>query len=160
MDNMTRIRTNLFNFNSTRKWLQRVFLREVKAGFLPVCFIDFWLADQFNSLAMVFLDIEYFFCFFINAAVQQSRSDENYELPLQNDVQVNSTVPSEQFLCGTYSYGLRYFIAIIPAYIRFARVRMILTSMIKNWWGPFCDSLTKNDHGFDLNLIMIRSWSS
>ena len=129
-------------------------MREVKAGFLKVCFIDFWLADQFNSLAVgtalqvlkhiwslvcrdtmlsylkVFLDIEFFFCFFISTTVRLWRDHDTdlienpQNLPLQqniNDVLNNSTDFTYNFQCGSYSYGLRYFIAIIPAYIRFAQ---------------------------------------
>ena len=37
----------------------RIFL----APFWHVNFADFWIADQMNSLAVVFLDLEYFLCF-------------------------------------------------------------------------------------------------
>ena len=124
------IRTDAFKFNSTRKWLQRVFMREVKAGFLPVCFVDFWLADQFNSLAIVFLDIEFFVCFFVSNTIRLWR-DGSYTgvEPLQtslnyrtgNDVNGTQLAETSQYKCGSYAYGLRYFIAIIPAYIRFAQ---------------------------------------
>lgn len=33
------------------------------APFWHVNFADFWIADQMNSLAVVFLDLEYFLCF-------------------------------------------------------------------------------------------------
>ena len=62
---MIRERVNAFDLNSTRIWLQRVMAKEFLSGFVPVCFVDFWFADQLNSLALVFLDIEFFFCFYI-----------------------------------------------------------------------------------------------
>ena len=38
--------------------------RIVCAPFYYVEFADFWLADQLNSLAIVFLDLEYTVCFY------------------------------------------------------------------------------------------------
>ena len=38
-------------------------VRVILAPFFAVTFSDFWIADQFNSLAVVFLDIEFFLCF-------------------------------------------------------------------------------------------------
>ena len=82
------------------------------------------------SLQKVFLDIEFFFCFFISTTVRLWRDhdtdliEDPQSLPLRqniNDVLNNSTIPTSEFQCGTYTYGLRYFIAIIPAYIRFAQ---------------------------------------
>lgn len=35
------------------------------APFFYVSFADFWLADQLNSLHTVFLDFQYFVCFYI-----------------------------------------------------------------------------------------------
>lgn len=37
----------------------RIFL----APFFHVTFPDFWIADQMNSLAIILLDLEYFFCY-------------------------------------------------------------------------------------------------
>ena len=37
--------------------------RVFSAPFFGVTFPDFWIADQMNSLAVVFLDIEFFWCF-------------------------------------------------------------------------------------------------
>lgn len=33
-------------------------------GFYPVEFADFWLADQLNSLVVLFLDSEFMICFY------------------------------------------------------------------------------------------------
>ena len=38
-------------------------IREILAGFVKVEFVDFWLADQFNSLVGIFMDTEFFLCF-------------------------------------------------------------------------------------------------
>ena len=40
-----------------------------------VAFVDFWLADQFNSLGLVFLDFEYFMCFYISTGMTNQQSD-------------------------------------------------------------------------------------
>ena len=45
------------NFNMAKSWLSRLFLVELKAGFIPVAFVDFWFADQLNSLVIIFVDI-------------------------------------------------------------------------------------------------------
>lgn len=36
------------------------------APFIRVKFADFWLADQFNSLAILFSDTVFFVCFYMN----------------------------------------------------------------------------------------------
>jgi len=62
----------LFLFNPTktlrheaRFWTLRVLGRVFCAPFFYVGFADFWLADQLNSLHTVFLDFQYFVCFYI-----------------------------------------------------------------------------------------------
>ena len=120
LDFLTRVRVNAFDLNSTRIWLQRVMAKEFLSGFVPVCFVDFWFADQLNSLALVFLDIEFFFCFYIK---EQTLEVEN---ALENDTpQRNETITTvneiDRFQCGTYEYGVRYFVAVLPAYFRLAQ---------------------------------------
>lgn len=106
------VRNPFGSFNSTRVWLQQVFLREIMAGFVPVTFVDFWLADQFNSLVAVFLDVEFFICFLA------SHNSLYYESNEENDTIVST---GDDWKCGSYWYGLRYFVACYPAYIRFAQ---------------------------------------
>ncbi len=36
-----------------------VLIREIFAGFVKVEFVDFWLADQFNSLVGIFMDTQF-----------------------------------------------------------------------------------------------------
>jgi len=62
----------LFLFNPTktlrheaRFWTLRVLGRVFCAPFFYVGFADFWFADQLNSLHTVFLDFQYFICFYI-----------------------------------------------------------------------------------------------
>lgn len=61
----------LFLFNPTktlrheaRFWTLRVMSRIFCAPFFYVSFADFWIADQLNSLHTVFLDFQYFVCFY------------------------------------------------------------------------------------------------
>jgi hypothetical protein len=46
-----------------RRWFLQRLGRIVCAPFYSVQFEDFWLADQFMSLILVFLDLEYLICF-------------------------------------------------------------------------------------------------
>jgi hypothetical protein len=46
-----------------RSWFMRRLGRIVCAPFYTVQFEDFWLADQFMSLVLVFLDLEFLICF-------------------------------------------------------------------------------------------------
>ncbi|KAK7571792.1 hypothetical protein V9T40_014264 [Parthenolecanium corni] len=48
-----------------RFWLVKLIGRIIAAPFFRVGFADFWLADQFNSLAAVFTDLHYTFCFYL-----------------------------------------------------------------------------------------------
>ena len=128
----TRGRVNIFDLNSTRIWLQRVIAKEFLSGFVPVCFVDFWFADQLNSLALVFLDIEFFFCFYIKEQTLEVEDDldlssndlklmafEN-DTPLRNET-ITTVDENHRFQCGTYDYGFRYFVAVFPAYLRLAQ---------------------------------------
>ena len=126
---MIRERVNAFDLNSTRIWLQRVMAKEFLSGFVPVCFVDFWFADQLNSLALVFLDIEFFFCFYIKEQTLEHEDDLDFnskdlnltafedDTPLHNET-VNQ---NDRFQCGTYDYGVRYLVAVLPAYFRLAQ---------------------------------------
>ena len=129
---LTRLRVNIFDLNSTRIWLQRVIAKEFLSGFVPVCFVDFWFADQLNSLALVFLDIEFFFCFYIKEQTLEVQNDPDLnshdlnsttfenDTPLRNET-ITTSDESERFQCGTFNYGLRYFVAVLPAYFRLAQ---------------------------------------
>ena len=128
--------------------------KEFKSGFVPVCFIDFWFADQLNSLALVFLDVEFFFCFYIKDQAQALEVSQLVEVgssifpatntgpgfinsnntdsslndtPILNMTQVMTTtqvldeIHDDGPQCGTYYYGVRYFVAVLPAYFRLAQ---------------------------------------
>ena len=107
----------------------------IKAGFVPVAFVDFWFADQLNSLGLVFLDFEFFFCFFIKEQTleysnQQIETNDVLQAAVaSNNVTIENSIEVDQYRCGSYDYGLRYFVAIYPAYIRFAQcIRRMLDS--------------------------------
>eukprot|EP00299_Pterocystis_sp_00344_P017691 c8864_g1_i1.p1 GENE.c8864_g1_i1~~c8864_g1_i1.p1 ORF type:complete len:678 (+),score=130.69 c8864_g1_i1:37-2070(+) len=55
----------LFNFR-LRKWLLSTVRNCVRAGTVAVRFKDFWLADQFTSIAIIFADIPLLLCYFIS----------------------------------------------------------------------------------------------
>ncbi|KAJ6221713.1 hypothetical protein RDWZM_000258 [Blomia tropicalis] len=52
--------------HSARFWLIRVLGRVFAAPFFRVTFADFWLADQLNSLSILFSDFVYYICFYVN----------------------------------------------------------------------------------------------
>ena len=50
-------------FHDSRMWMVNVIYRILVSPMYRVSFADFWVADQLNSLAIVFLDFEFSFCF-------------------------------------------------------------------------------------------------
>lgn len=87
-----------------RFWLIRYLFRIFTAPYYPVSFPDFWLADQLNSLQTVLMDMEFMFCYYL------------FEIdwlvpPTTDDIKV----------CGSYRYGIRIFVAMLPAWFRFAQ---------------------------------------
>ena len=53
-------------YRSARFWFIRRFYRCLLAGLFPVEFADFWLADQFTSLSVIFTDIARISCQFFH----------------------------------------------------------------------------------------------
>uniref|UniRef100_H2YB42 SPX domain-containing protein n=1 Tax=Ciona savignyi TaxID=51511 RepID=H2YB42_CIOSA len=51
-------------FHKARFWLLKRLWRLFACGFYRVEFADFWLADQLNSLAVLFMDAEFLCCFY------------------------------------------------------------------------------------------------
>jgi len=47
-----------------RRWMVNVIMRCILAPLPYVLFADFWVADQFNSLAPALADFQYFICFY------------------------------------------------------------------------------------------------
>jgi len=88
------------------KWLIRkgrwgickIAMRILLAPFYPVSFGDFWLADQLNSIVVVFLDFEFMLCFY------------SYVWPL--DKNENGEV------CNGNNYIVRPVISCLPAFWR------------------------------------------
>jgi hypothetical protein len=50
--------------HEARFWTMRILGRVLCAPFFFVNFADFWLADQLNSMIPIFLDVQFFFCFY------------------------------------------------------------------------------------------------
>ncbi|KAG7211262.1 hypothetical protein KM043_010570 [Ampulex compressa] len=98
----------LFLFNPTktlrheaRFWALRVLGRIFCAPFFYVGFADFWLADQLNSLHTVFLDFQYFVCFYIQNSSWTDVTDAE--------------------TCIMRELSMRPFVACLPAWFRFAQ---------------------------------------
>ncbi|KAM0737033.1 Solute carrier family 53 member 1 [Formica fusca] len=98
----------LFLFNPTktlrheaRFWTLRVMGRIFCAPFFYVGFADFWLADQLNSLHTVFLDFQYFVCFYIQNSSWTDVTDTE--------------------TCIMRELSMRPFVVCLPAWFRFAQ---------------------------------------
>ncbi|XP_018343000.1 PREDICTED: xenotropic and polytropic retrovirus receptor 1 isoform X2 [Trachymyrmex septentrionalis] len=98
----------LFLFNPTktlrheaRFWTLRVLGRVFCAPFFYVGFADFWLADQLNSLHTVFLDFQYFVCFYIQNSSWTDVTDTD--------------------TCIMRELSMRPFVVCLPAWFRFAQ---------------------------------------
>ncbi|XP_025758651.1 xenotropic and polytropic retrovirus receptor 1a [Oreochromis niloticus] len=95
-------------YYKSRFWLLKLLFRVFTAPFHRVEFADFWLADQLNSLVFILMDLEYLFCFYI---FELQWSNSKGLLPNFGD--------SRDFVCHSYSYGLRAIIQCLPAWLRF-----------------------------------------
>ncbi|XP_014233609.1 xenotropic and polytropic retrovirus receptor 1 homolog isoform X1 [Trichogramma pretiosum] len=88
--------------HEARFWLLKIMWRIVIAPFAYVNFADFWLADQLNSLAVVFLDFHFLVCFYItNGNWLEAGSDTSQ--------------------CTSGSHFIRPLVNCLPAWFRFAQ---------------------------------------
>ncbi|KAM6962849.1 xenotropic and polytropic retrovirus receptor 1a [Aplochiton taeniatus] len=95
-------------YYKSRFWLLKLLFRVCTAPFHRVEFADFWLADQLNSLVIVLMDLEYLVCFYI---FELQWSERKGLLPLFNG----------NYMCHSYSYGVRAIIQCLPAWFRFVQ---------------------------------------
>uniref|UniRef100_A0A8D3E3L7 Xenotropic and polytropic retrovirus receptor 1a n=1 Tax=Scophthalmus maximus TaxID=52904 RepID=A0A8D3E3L7_SCOMX len=95
-------------YYKSRFWLLKLLFRVFTAPFHRVEFADFWLADQLNSLVFVLMDLEYLICFYIFELQWSNSKGLLPEFKGPND-----------FVCHSYSYGLRAIIQCLPAWFRF-----------------------------------------
>uniref|UniRef100_H2YB41 SPX domain-containing protein n=1 Tax=Ciona savignyi TaxID=51511 RepID=H2YB41_CIOSA len=94
-------------FHKARFWLLKRLWRLFACGFYRVEFADFWLADQLNSLAVLFMDAEFLCCFY-------AYDGDIWSGPWFSPSKGNG-------VCGSYSYGLRAVLQCYPAFIRFVQ---------------------------------------
>ncbi|KAK9880900.1 hypothetical protein WA026_013231 [Henosepilachna vigintioctopunctata] len=87
--------------HEARFWALRVLGRIVTTPFVYVTFAEFWLADQLNSLVTVFVDIQYFFCFYLTIPDFTKGVDNN--------------------TCVENHMIIRPIMACLPAWFRFAQ---------------------------------------
>lgn len=109
-------------YHKARFWLLKRLWRLIACGFYPVEFADFWLADQLNSLASLFLDFEFIICFYgFDGDIWSGWKEE------------------PQRICGTYAYGVRAVLACYPAFIRFVQcLRRFYDS--RKWFPHFVNA--------------------
>ncbi|XP_064457548.1 solute carrier family 53 member 1-like [Ornithodoros turicata] len=89
--------------HQARFWLLRVLGRIFAAPFFYVGFADFWLADQLNSLVPVFIDAQYFVCFYATDFQWMENSD------------------AARCMNKPLNLALRPVLACLPAWFRFAQ---------------------------------------
>lgn len=91
---------NFFGHRSSRSWLiRRGILRPFSFGLLPVIFTDFWFADQYNSLAGMFVDFNKVSCLIATDLMENTNSSE----------------------CKWPNFGVGIFLALIPPAMRFGQ---------------------------------------
>ncbi|KAK6314078.1 xenotropic and polytropic retrovirus receptor 1a [Coregonus clupeaformis] len=95
-------------YYKSRFWLLKLLFRVFTAPFHRVEFADFWLADQLNSLVIVLMDLEYLICFY---SFELKWTDRKGLLPMFNG----------DYICHSYSYGIRAIIQCLPAWFRFVQ---------------------------------------
>lgn len=87
--------------HKARYWLLYRLWRLVACGYYPVEFADFWLADQLNSLVVLFTDAEFLICYYSYTA---------------------SDNPDALKICASsWSMALHTVISCYPSYIRFVQ---------------------------------------
>ena len=89
-----------------RSWMLNILARMILAPLPFVVFADFWVADQFNSIAPALKDLHYFVCFYTN---NETTLDNGW------DVAVDSGTCSESWR------WLPYVLVSIPAYWRWSQ---------------------------------------
>eukprot|EP00055_Hartaetosiga_balthica_P005341 m.15515 g.15515 ORF g.15515 m.15515 type:complete len:800 (+) comp4487_c1_seq1:32-2431(+) len=85
-----------------RKWFLKVWLRILGSPFFDVRFEDFWLADQFNSMAIVLTDVQFSICYFSLGQFEPTEHDG-------------------QAICSSSRTAIRPLIACLPAWWRFGQ---------------------------------------
>jgi hypothetical protein len=91
-------------YRKSRFWFLRKLFRVFLSPFYPVQFTDFWLGDQLCSLELVFFDLEFFICFYINETNWNSSSSTHV-----------------MFCSGWSQIFLQIFFLILPSWFRFAQ---------------------------------------
>eukprot|EP00128_Syssomonas_multiformis_P001712 Colp12_sorted_trinity150504_noHs@20065 len=81
---------------SARYWAVKRVCRVLTAPFGKVRFADFWLADQFNSMVVCFLDFEFLACYYLREA-----AGDDYAV------------------CSSPSNYVRFALSMLPAWLRF-----------------------------------------
>ncbi|XP_067950086.1 solute carrier family 53 member 1-like isoform X2 [Watersipora subatra] len=127
--------------HQSRRWLLTVLFRMSTAPFHHVAFAHFWMADQFNSLAVVLVDMQYFICFYatevewfgtnsLNAVRMQAVCDDGQTVACSaisptefTNPCVNSTLVECSLIdrCHTNDFGIRPLVTLLPAWWRFAQ---------------------------------------
>ncbi|XP_063369071.1 solute carrier family 53 member 1 [Cydia amplana] len=96
--------------HEARFWFLRISGRILAAPFMPVLFADFWLADQWNSFVVAFLDFHYLVAFYVAGG-------DWFKV---NDI-ASSATPLNAFESTKWFIITRALVSIVPAWTRFAQ---------------------------------------
>ncbi|CAF0819680.1 unnamed protein product [Brachionus calyciflorus] len=98
-----------FQFSS-RAWVMNTLWKILAAPFYPVAFAHFWLADQLTSFEFLFIDIQFFICWFLFQAQWA---------PLKNFFPDSPCIPSNNRDLSITFNLISLFLMCLPSLLRF-----------------------------------------
>ncbi|XP_046607662.1 xenotropic and polytropic retrovirus receptor 1-like isoform X3 [Neodiprion virginianus] len=149
----------LFNPTKTlrheaRFWALRVMGRIFCAPFFYVGFADFWLADQLNSLQTVFLDLQYFVCFYTKNS-SWTRVTDRYQTTTQNPYFYLWVVASVVSSCFAYTWDVKLdwgLLEVRKGENKFLREEIVYTSPYYYYFAIVEDFILRFGWAFSLSL--------
>ncbi|XP_046414262.1 xenotropic and polytropic retrovirus receptor 1-like isoform X3 [Neodiprion fabricii] len=149
----------LFNPTKTlrheaRFWALRVMGRIFCAPFFYVGFADFWLADQLNSLQTVFLDLQYFVCFYTKNS-SWTRVTDRYQTTTQNPYFYLWVVASVVSSCFAYTWDVKLdwgLLEVRKGENKFLREEIVYSSPYYYYFAIVEDFILRFGWAFSLSL--------
>ncbi|XP_046470016.1 solute carrier family 53 member 1 isoform X3 [Neodiprion pinetum] len=149
----------LFNPTKTlrheaRFWALRVMGRIFCAPFFYVGFADFWLADQLNSLQIVFLDLQYFVCFYTKNS-SWTRVTDRYQTTTQNPYFYLWVVASVVSSCFAYTWDVKLdwgLLEVRKGENKFLREEIVYSSPYYYYFAIVEDFILRFGWAFSLSL--------
>ncbi|XP_046733958.1 xenotropic and polytropic retrovirus receptor 1 homolog isoform X2 [Diprion similis] len=140
--------------HEARFWALRVMGRIFCAPFFYVGFADFWLADQLNSLHTVFLDLQYFVCFYTKNS-SWTRVVDRYQTTTQNPYFYLWVVASVVSSCFAYTWDVKLdwgLFEVRNGENKFLREEMVYSSPYYYYFAIVEDFILRFGWAFSLSL--------